>query len=486
MMETSNNNPIISVIIPVYNVSDYIKKCISSVINQTYLNIEIIVIDDFSQDDSISKVREFKDSRIKIINNTKHRGVSATRNIGIDAAKGEFIIFLDSDDYLDCDLVRKCIERQKKNDVDCVVYNSHRVDDLGNLLNVPYSWSNKFYGNKIENKCIDDDGTETLIGWDVVPTSKFIRLDYLKQNKIYFLEEHRYFEDHYFSAKLYLSKAKFSYIDEKLHYYFKRSSIKNKSITQLNSPIMGLHRSQVFRDTCLLIESFDHKYKNIFYTAYFETYKNIIYETFDQKKYRKEVYENFKRIFQGIKELNIVKNMNDISNLDLALLIDHYDYDEFMTKFGNTNNYTVSDIKKITPPVFHDRLKGWTKLGILHSKKKMFGYKLVFSSVLFLALCIYKFKFFHYRNFLLKLRDFHLIYYLGEVNYLNQSKGLRRWLRIFDYVIEGEKLGNKINDKFDAAKYLRLNPDLAYMNMGLYSHFLFYAGSQQRNIEGMK
>jgi hypothetical protein len=116
----------------------------------------------------------------------------------------------------------------------------------------------------------------------------------------------------------------------------------------------------------------------------------------------------------------------------------------------------------------------------------MFGFRLVISAALFLALCIYKFKFLHYRNFLLKLRDFHLIYYLGEVNYLNKSKGIRRWLRIFDYVIEGEKSGNKINDKFDAAKYLRLNPDLAYMNMGLYSHFLFYAGSQKRNIKGMK
>ena len=116
----------------------------------------------------------------------------------------------------------------------------------------------------------------------------------------------------------------------------------------------------------------------------------------------------------------------------------------------------------------------------------MFGFRLILSSVLFLTLCIYRLKFLHYRNFLLKLRDFHLIYYLGEVNYLSKSKGFKKWLRIFDYVIEGEKFGNKINDKFEAAKYLKQNPDLAYMNMGLYSHFLFYAGSQQRNIKGME
>ena len=288
LTKITEKKPTVSVIIPVYNVSEYIKKCIESAVNQTYSNIEIIVIDDFSQDDSISKVREFKDSRIKIISHKKNRGVSVIRNTGIDAAKGEFIIFLDSDDYLDCDLVRKCIERQKKNDVDCVVYNRHRVDDLGNLLNVPYSWSNKFYGNKIENKCIDDDGTETLIGWNVSSCSKFIRLDYLKQNKIYFLEEHRYCEDHYFSAKLYLSKVRFSYIDEKLYYYRKRSSIKNKSITQTNSLEVKIYKSRALRDVCLLIESFDHKYKNIFYPAYFQTYKNIIFHTISSKKYQKD------------------------------------------------------------------------------------------------------------------------------------------------------------------------------------------------------
>ena len=477
--------PIISLIIPVYNVSTYIKRCIDSVVNQTYSNIEIIVIDDCSQDDSISKVKEFKDNRIKILSHKCNRGSAAARNTGMDAAKGEFIIFLDSDDYIDCDLIKKCIERQQKNDVDCVVFNTQFVDDNYNIWVSPLLWNQYFFGNGIENGSIDDDGTKTLVGWDVAAWSKFIRLDYLKQNKIYFLEEHRYFEDHYFSAKLYLSKIRFSYIDEKLHYYFKRSSIKNKSITQLNSPIMGVHRSQVFRDVCLLIESVNHKYKNIFYPAYFETYKNIIYETFNQKKHRKEIYENLRRVFQGIKELDIVKNMNDISNLDLAFLMAHYDYDQFMTKFGNINNYSVSDIKEIIPPVFHDRLEGWTKPALIYSTKKIFDFKLVVSAALFLALCICKFKFLHYRNFLLKLRDFHLIYYLGEVNYLNKSKGIRRWLRIFDYVIEGEKSGNKINDKFEASEYIKQNPDLAFMNMGLYPHFLFYAGSQKRNIKGM-
>ena len=370
-MKINNVNPTISVIIPLYNSSDYIKKCIESVINQTYLNIEIIIVDDFSQDDSILKIKTLKDCRIKIISHKTNKGTAAARNTGIKAARGEFVIFLDSDDYVDSDLVIKCIQEQQKNNVDCVVYNRLKVNDLGNSIE-PYvsEWDDKFYGNKIENKCINNDETETLIGWDVVPTNKFISLKYLKQNKIYFLEEHRYFEDHYFCAKLYLSKVRFSYIDEKLYYYRKRSSIINKSITQLNSLDVIIYKSRVFRDVCFLIESVDNKYKNIFYHAYFKSYKRAIAPMINSKKYQKEAYKNLQRAFQGIKELEIVKNMQNISDLDLALLIDHYDYEEYLNKFGNIFGYSLSDIKDTIPKIFHNRLEGWIKPELLHSKKK--------------------------------------------------------------------------------------------------------------------
>ena len=149
-MKINNVNPTISVIIPLYNSSDYIKKCIESVINQTYLNIEIIIVDDFSQDDSILKIKTLKDCRIKIISHKTNKGTAAARNTGIKAARGEFVIFLDSDDYVDSDLVIKCIQEQQKNNVDCVVYNRLKVNDLGNSIE-PYvsEWDDKFYGNKI-------------------------------------------------------------------------------------------------------------------------------------------------------------------------------------------------------------------------------------------------------------------------------------------------------------------------------------------------
>ncbi len=430
----------------------------------------------------MAKVNDYDDSRIRVISHKKNRGLSAARNTGIDAANGEFIIFLDSDDYVDHDLIEKCILRQQQNDVDCVVFNTQHVDDAGNTW--PNEWMERFFGSEIENKCIDDEGVRTLIGWDVAAWSKLIRLDYLKRNKIYFLEEQRYFEDHYFSAKLFMSKARFSYINERLHYYFKRSSPNNQSITQTNTPAMGLYRSQVFQDVCHLIESFDYKYKNAYYSVFFSIYKVIISDTFGRKRYRREVYDNLRRVFSGIGGLDILKERDDICDLDLALLMSHYDYDEYMAKFGSIWNYSVSDVKEITPSVLHGRLQGWVPRR--QSIEMRFGLDLAVSAVLFSMLSLYRLKVFRYRDFLLRLRDFHVIFRLGDVNYPERARGLKRCLRIFDYVVQGEKSGDKINSRFTGSKYVELNSALGSMNMGLYAHFLFFAESQDRDITGLK
>ena len=95
--------PKFSVIIPVYNVEKYIRRCITSVINQTFKDYEIIVINDGSTDNSIEIAKEFP---VKIIN-SPHVSVSEARNLGVKKAKGEYILFLDSDDYWDNDLLKK-------------------------------------------------------------------------------------------------------------------------------------------------------------------------------------------------------------------------------------------------------------------------------------------------------------------------------------------------------------------------------------------
>ena len=106
----------VSVIIPVYNGSKYLYQCIESVINQDYKNLEIIVVDDNSSDNSISIIKKFKDRRIKLIKLNNHLGVSKARNRGIDEASGELICFIDSDDYWYLDKISKQVRFILDND----------------------------------------------------------------------------------------------------------------------------------------------------------------------------------------------------------------------------------------------------------------------------------------------------------------------------------------------------------------------------------
>ena len=96
----------ISIIVPVYNAQKYLKKCIDSIINQTYKNIEILLINDGSKDKSLKICKEYekKDSRIIVIDK-QNKGVSNTRNVGIKKSTGDYIVFIDSDDCFELDAI---------------------------------------------------------------------------------------------------------------------------------------------------------------------------------------------------------------------------------------------------------------------------------------------------------------------------------------------------------------------------------------------
>lgn len=126
----------ISVIIPIYNVEKYLEKCLMSVINQTYKNLEIICVYDISQDKSLAITENFaqKDSRIKIIKN-EELGLGGARNTGTKHATGEYILFVDSDDFLEKDLCERAICAFEKNDdIDYVVYQADEVDIDNNKI----------------------------------------------------------------------------------------------------------------------------------------------------------------------------------------------------------------------------------------------------------------------------------------------------------------------------------------------------------------
>lgn len=124
----SNSEPLISVIVPVYNVEKYLHRCVDSIIHQSYHNLEIIIVDDGSTDDSAVMCDEYSalDNRIVVIHK-QNGGLSSARNEGIDIAHGEYLSFIDSDDYIDKFMLEKLYTALTENDADISVCNYQNV-----------------------------------------------------------------------------------------------------------------------------------------------------------------------------------------------------------------------------------------------------------------------------------------------------------------------------------------------------------------------
>lgn len=126
----------ISIIIPVYNVEKYLDQCIQSIVNQTYKNIEIILIDDGSTDNSAQICDDYarKDDRIKVVHKT-NSGLSGSRNLGLTLAQGEYIMFLDSDDWIDTNTCQLAIDKIRLHDADIVLWSYTREYDDRSINN---------------------------------------------------------------------------------------------------------------------------------------------------------------------------------------------------------------------------------------------------------------------------------------------------------------------------------------------------------------
>lgn len=147
------SEPKISIIIPVYNVEQYLRECLDSCINQTLEDIEIVCVDDCSPDNSIKILKEYqqKDSRIKIIRHEKNKNLGAARNTGLRNATGEYIWFVDSDDYIDTKACQILYDAIKEFNVDLLCFSSIQFTEEENKRHFSYNQSGNqdFQINKI-------------------------------------------------------------------------------------------------------------------------------------------------------------------------------------------------------------------------------------------------------------------------------------------------------------------------------------------------
>ena len=221
--------PLLSIIIPLYNCEKFIAKCLLSVLNQNFSNYEIIIINDCSKDRSLKICTKYKKKypKIKIINQKTNKGVSSSRNLGIKSSNGEYIIFLDSDDYLEnfsLYKLSKFIENNKKADTIVV---SHNANSDGKIFNKKIT---KINNNDAKIKFINEIPYFIGYCWRFVTKRRF-----LETNKIFFMDDARQLEDEEFVCKLLFFSRSIVFFNEK--YYFKR--LQNHaglaSTTNLNS-----------------------------------------------------------------------------------------------------------------------------------------------------------------------------------------------------------------------------------------------------------
>jgi len=208
----------ISVIVPVYNTFLYLEKCLDSIFNQTLEEIEVIVINDGSTDDSLKTIKKYykkyKDKMVII--DKKNEGQAVARNLGIKKAKGEYICFIDSDDWIDTNMFKHLYDSAFSNDYDIVYCNSNIVKD-GNffpLLCEQYSCDNK------KNYIINNFG----------PCAKLIKREIIVNNNLEFLE-HRIYEDLAIVPAYALYAKKVGFVDKCYYNYFMRSGSTMNNLT---------------------------------------------------------------------------------------------------------------------------------------------------------------------------------------------------------------------------------------------------------------
>lgn len=233
--------PEVSVIVPVYNVEKYLGKCLNSLVNQTLENIEIIIVNDGTKDNSEEIIKKFIDKYPqKIVYLKKENGgLSDARNYGIPYAKGEYIAFLDSDDYVEKDMYKEMYELAKKENSD--------------MVECDFLWE---YPNKIREDIgqVYNGKKEMLEKVRVVAWNKLIRRSILEKTQIQFPKGLRY-EDVEFTYKLIPHLNKVSFLKKPyIHYIQRENSISNvqnertKEIFEVLDNVINYYKKNNFYD----------------------------------------------------------------------------------------------------------------------------------------------------------------------------------------------------------------------------------------------
>ncbi len=211
----------ISLIIPVFNVEEYLRQCLESIIKQSFSNYEVIIVDDGSTDKSMEIIREYekKFKRVKILSQ-RNKGVSEARNLALKHAKGEYVLYIDSDDFLKFNMLELMVNKANKTKADIVMCNYNLYYGVNNKNNRVVSY------NVLEDKIYSSSEViDMILNFNIQGQlwNKLFKRSLLLENNFEF-ESGRYVQDIFPVFKVINKSNKIAFINEYLYYYRQRET----------------------------------------------------------------------------------------------------------------------------------------------------------------------------------------------------------------------------------------------------------------------
>ncbi len=310
----------VSVIVPVYNVEPYLKRCMDCLINQSLKDIEVICIDDFSTDNSLTILKEYsaKSSIFKIIELEKNQGAAVARNIGLEISTGEYLAFVDPDDAIDLNYFEDLYKKAKETNADIVKCQMKLISKNGNITEGCVSEKVKKFG---------------LYAFTSEWQTALYKHSLLTDNYIKFVPSIIKSQDSVFLNDVLLCANSIELIDTVSYYYYKRDGSLNSKKILLKNIYSAICAKSLILENINKSNLYDNDFKNYIYlynfhiTAYLEKYyqndteeahvfciKKFI-ESYDNCKYKQALDKNFKykNLLPLIKKhmiLDIVKVLN--------------------------------------------------------------------------------------------------------------------------------------------------------------------------------
>lgn len=290
----------ISVIVPVFNAAKYLEKCLNTLVNQTYKNIEIIAVNDASTDNSLNILYEYskKYSFFKVINLLENHRQGGARNIGIQNSTGEFISFVDSDDWIELFTYEKFINILQHDDYDLICCSKYYREFHNDKTKIIKEADNNFL-DKISCHLLTNKEREQLLFKGPGVCQNLYKASLLKENKIFFPEKVSY-EDNFFVPLVFAYVKKVGHFEQPFYHYRKNmnSTLFRSDTTQLDRLKVENLRYNEFCARGLLSELYDG-YELLSLKLYYLITLGTIYKFFKQdflnksKQLKEEFYEKF-------------------------------------------------------------------------------------------------------------------------------------------------------------------------------------------------